>query len=365
LKVTGGTYVCLRGRFVSSILILFLLIPLLSLADSAPAGKCENTFPNLVSDICWKCFFPIRIGGRIVMKAADIPDNVDTQNVDDFNPSEYTCFCDDERGVPTAGIYVSFWEPARVIEVIMRPGCFSFLFGMDLGKNMDLFGAYGERGWYMTPDDKVYYNVHTYAVPLLEIMELIKDMDWCKDWFQDLDIMYFTEVDPLWNDEELYVYMYPEVGVFANPLAQALCAADCVSASASYPLNAMFWCAGCWGSMYPPLGSTGATGSPPRTTSLIASRLMFKLSRLPVPPAMELDTSGPQAKCGQTDRMIRPILKKSQYRFSMLRPIPETKTCHTLGSSSFLWGEWRNIPGKEVYTYMVWRKRNCCLRILP
>mgnify|MGYP001583439016 CR=1 FL=1 len=42
--------------------------------------------------------------------------------------------------------------------------------------------------------------------------------------------MYFTEVAPLWNDDELTSYINPEAVVFGNPIAQALCSADCAAA---------------------------------------------------------------------------------------------------------------------------------------
>lgn len=328
-------------------------------------GKCPNNFPNLINDISWKCLLPLRIGGKKVLSVAEIPDCVNTQNVDDFNPSEYTCSCQaDDRTY--MGIWVSFWEPARVIELTPKPGCLSFLFGTNLGDRAGLSGTPGSPGNFVQDaGDYAFYNVHVYAFPLLTVMDLIKDMDFCSDWFTDIDIIYFSEFDPMWNDDELTMWANPEAFVFANPIAQTACAADCVAASAGFPINAMFWCLGCWGSTYPMSGLTELTQSRVSHTSLIAARMLAKLTRFPVPPAMELDTSGPVAKCGKLAQMIRPLIKKSQYKFSMLSPVPETKGCHTLGASSLLWGEWKNIPGKEEFIYLVWRKRNCCLRILP
>jgi hypothetical protein len=136
-----------------------------------------------------------------------------------------------------------------------------------------------------------------------------------------------------------------------------------MAASSSFPLNSLFWCAGCWGNMYPLTGNSGLTGSPVRQTSLLASRILARLARNPVPPAIEYDTSGEDSKC---EGQYRPILKKSQYKFSTLFPISETegKCCHSLGSSTLLWGDHRNIPGTgEFQIYLMWRKRNCCLKL--
>ncbi len=77
-----------------ALLLFSLLPPSLAYADeteglSTPAGKCQNAFPNLISDIPWKTMFPIRIGGKKIIDMGDLPDNIDaTVNTDDFNPSE-------------------------------------------------------------------------------------------------------------------------------------------------------------------------------------------------------------------------------------------------------------------------------------
>ena len=64
------------------------------------------------------------------------------------------------------------------------------------------------------------------------------------------DLAYLTEVDPLWNDDELTLILNPEAVLFANPVAVAACAADCVAATAGFGIAEMFWCAGCQGGLY-------------------------------------------------------------------------------------------------------------------
>src|SRR3546814_13027372 len=64
------------------------------------------------------------------------------------------------------------------------------------------------------------------------------------------DIAYVTEIDPLWQDDALTALINPEVALFANPIAQTACAADCGAANMKLPLDPLFWCAGCLGSMY-------------------------------------------------------------------------------------------------------------------
>src|SRR3546814_1483579 len=74
-----------------------------------------------------------------------------------------------------------------------------------------------------------------------------------------IDILYISEIDPLWQDSELTAIINPEAVLFANPLALAACAADCVASTAKLPIDEMFWCAGCQGSMYPMNGNVSAS----------------------------------------------------------------------------------------------------------
>jgi hypothetical protein len=71
-------------------------------------------------------------------------------------------------------------------------------------------------------------------------------------------VAYITELDPLWNADELSFILNPEAILFGNPIAQAACAADCVAATAGFPLNPLFWCGGCQGSLYPFTGNNPA-----------------------------------------------------------------------------------------------------------
>jgi len=309
--------------------------------------------------------FPMRIGGNKILNVGEMPDNVDFSNNGpaDFNPSDYTCSCKDSDNKDRYGIYISYWEPARVLEVVQKPNCFPLLYGTDMGNNLNQYGAHGDKGQGPTGGEKKFYNVHYYTFSLIAIMDLMVGMDFCTDYLNDLDLMYFTETDPLWNDDELTATALPEAAIFGDPIAQTLCTADCLASSVEYPINTLFWCAGCWGGLYPFTGNSGVVGSPVRSTSLLATRLLARLTRLPVPPAIEYDTSSAGAKCGGE---FIPVIKKSQYRMSTIFPMPETtgRCCHPIGSSTLLWGDNRNVPATgEFQLYLLWRKRNCCLKI--
>ena len=66
-------------------------------------------------------------------------------------------------------------------------------------------------------------------------MELLTDMACLEQ--SSFDIAYVTEIDPLWQDDVLTALINPEVALFANPIAQVACAADCGAATSRRGLH--------------------------------------------------------------------------------------------------------------------------------
>ena len=146
--------------------------------------------------------------------------------------------------------------------------------------------------------------------------------------------------------------------MFANLPAQAACAADCTASSAGLPLDALFWCAGCQGGMYPLTGNVVAHVGGVQASLLAGQRLLYRLHRA----GLAWGTSGSAALCG---RYPMPVMKKSQYRWQMTQPVPATSPltgCNPTGRSSVLWESLRELPvAGENFGYLLWHKRNCCL----
>ena len=167
-----------------------------------------------------------------------------------------------------------------------------------------------------------------------------------------------TEIDPLWNDDVLTTLINPEVALFNNPIAVAACAADCAAATAALPIDQMFWCSGCNGSMFPMNGNIAAHNSPVQSSRLAAERLLFKMHR----QGLAWGTAGSKALC---NKYVMPILKKSQYRIQMTNPTPTVSgkfACSTIGASTLPPDAGRAFPvGGEDFGYLLWRKRNCCM----
>ena len=198
-----------------------------------------------------------------------------------------------------------------------------------------------------------FYHVHWYVYPILFWMEVLMDLV-CLERLP-FDIAYLTELDPFWNDDEKSAILNPEGILFGNPLAQAACAADCVAASAHLPLDLLFWCGGCQGSVYPFTGTVTSDNGGVQSSLLLVTRMMAKLHR----EALLWGYMGEAGLCG---RYPMPLIRKSQYRVQMLYPVPTTHACFPVGATELIWQAGREFPYKgEDFGYMVWRKRDCCL----
>ena len=149
----------------------------------------------------------------------------------------------------------------------------------------------------------------------------------------------------------------PEAAVFANPVATLACAADCVASTVSRPIDPLFWCAGCQGSMYPLNGNVASHLNPIQSSRLAASRMAYKMHR-------QFLAWGTMGKEGLCKKYPMPIMKKQQYRLQMVNPSPMVKgryACAPIGASDLKPGVGRVWPVVgEDFGYLVWRKRNCC-----
>lgn len=317
------------------LLILAILIPGYSLA-----GQCTGRFVNPITDVCWECLFPITIGD-VALKEGDIPDIE--------NPSNPVCSC--PNPFPRVGLAIGYWEPIRLVDVTKRPFCFVNMGGAEIDSGISI-------GTGKAPSDNEDYaanwHVHWYIYPLLYWLNLLGD-GLCLE-ASGFDIAYISELDPLWQDDELTFLLNPESILFSNPIAHAACAADCAAATVRTPFDFLFWCAGCQGGMYPLNGRVQAHINGVQSSLLAAERMAYKLHR-----QLSLwGTSGEEALC---QPYPMPIIKKSQYRTQMVNPTPTTgsKGCVPLGRSSTLYEANKEIPIiGEDFGYLFWRKRNCC-----
>lgn len=320
-------------------ILIALTLSLTTASFALAAVGCVGRITNPITDICWKCIFPITIAGFQVT-GSSMPDTPSPTNFP-------VCFC--KRPFPPyviPGLPIGFWEPARLVDVTKSPMCMVSLGGVPLG-------TAPARGNKDDKEGNAFYQVHWYIYPAIYWLELLMDFA-CLE-AASVDVAYLTEFDPLWNDDVKSTILNPEAILFGNPIAQGACIADCLAATVGLSLDPMFWCSGCQGSLYPYTGNvTGVNGSV-QASALLVGRMIAKLHR-------EFLAWGYIGNVGLCGKYPMPIIRKSQYRYQMTYPLPEILTCKRIGQSEVLWQAGREFPIKgEDFAYMVWRKRDCCL----
>jgi conjugal transfer pilus assembly protein TraU len=329
-------------RFKKSIInkiMLFLSIFILAFLASIydVEAKCTGRFVNPITDICWECVFPITIG-KIEL--------INGKNADTDNPSMPICMCG--TPFPRVGIAAGFWEPIRMVDVTKRPFCFPSIGGVEFDPGIPIGVGTSPRS---SGSGTAAWHVHWYVYPIIYWLELIVDFLCLEN--SSFDLAYITELDPLWQDDSLTFILNPEAILFGNIVAQSACAADCVASTTHKPLDSLFWCAGCQGSLYPLNGKIQGHISAIQSSLLATERFTYKLHR----QLIEWGTSGPEALC---QKYPMPIMKKSQYRSQLTVPVPSD--CHPFGKSTTLYESGKMIPiTGEDFGYLIWRKRNCCV----
>lgn len=328
---------------------LFFLLALLAPATLA-GPTCHGSFVNPITDICWSCAFPMTIGKAKLMTLG--------QEDNDSNPDNPVCACSNP---PQVGLATGFWEPVRQVDVTRTPYCFVSLGGItiDVGINAPRGGVGSDSAHGKTS----FYQVHWYTSPVLYYLEVLLD-DVCLEKGQ-FDIAYITEVDPMWNDDELTALLNPDVFLFGNLVAQAACAADCVAASSGFPLSSLYWCAGCQGSIYPLNGHVQVHQGGVQSSTLLVQRMAAKMHR----EMLIWGAAGSAGLCGYYPQMV---MNKANYKMSMTYPVPQTRDnpfgrcCQPFGRSTSVWGAGHTYPVTgEDFAYLIFRKRNCCAGITP
>jgi len=322
----------------------FLLICCIVFATPAYAG-CTGKFINPITDINWKSLFPLTIAG-IKVSLGPLPDTSGAGGLP-------ICAC------PIAtppfiriGIPMGFWEPTRLGEVVRQPMCFPSLGGVSFS-TAGMTMPHGSRGLKEGGSRESFYHVHWMMNPMLAILNIITSAGCVSPG--GFDVLYVTEFDPMWDDDELSLLINPEAVLFGNKIAQAACAADCVAATAGLPLDPLFWCAGCQGGLYPFTGTVMDHNGGVMASILLIERFIAKMHR----EGLAVNSSDPASQCLPIPALI---IKKSQYRIQMVKPIRQTKLPSLpFGRTEALISAGKEFPIKgEDFVYQIWRKRECC-----
>lgn len=135
------------------------------------SAVCKGRFINPVTDVCWSCIFPIKLGSAVTLPSpkGTLPDAA-------TNASPI-CACG--RGIKRrVGVNMSYWEPVRTAEIVSEPGCSPTMGGVS-------FGNPTHAGAGITTAKKAmsdgahrltsFYHVHWFVTPWIFLMETLLD----------------------------------------------------------------------------------------------------------------------------------------------------------------------------------------------
>ena len=301
------------------------------------AGRCQGRFVNPITDICWRCLFPLSIGNNTIVKAANgLSDTPNPKHIIHQCGSRY-------------GLQIGYWEPFALADVTDTPYCLVNLGGFSLAKSFKNGARYQVAG----QSSHAFYHVHWYKYPLVYWLNLLTDAG-CMEG-GDFDMGWLSELDPTWNDDALAMITHPDAALFANPVAQTSCSADAIASSfTKKPMDKLFWCAGAQGSHYPLTGNTSHVTSAIQTAFLLTQRLNFKLHRFWL-------ISDSRGRDGNTCKTYHhPVIPKSRYRYELVNQVADSRNCYPSGSNAMAMEAGRVKPNqKDQFGFLVWRKRNC------
>ena len=89
------------------------------------ATVCQGKILNPVTDVCWSCVFPVKIGGKASLTTSVLPDP-------DTGAGGPFCTCGKGLNL-RAGVTFSFWEPLRTAEIVRHAGCLPSMGGVNMG----------------------------------------------------------------------------------------------------------------------------------------------------------------------------------------------------------------------------------------
>ena len=317
--------------------------------------SCRNAgvfSTKLITNVCWTCVFPVKLSGFVISG-----DKFKDRQPSNAADSKGLCVCYDELGIGMPGIPSSLWEPFRMAEYVSTPGCSQVLLGKRFPFDRLNEGTAKEND---TSDQKngvqgySYKHYHYYSFPIATMLSMYIPENCNPGFYNDLDVMYLSEVDPTWQSDELAFFTNPESALFANPFTAISCIPDAFATMVNSTFETLWWCAGSWGTLTPPSGNIAAGTHPLNASSLELSRMMYVMHRR----GIEWGTVGKDNACGGSVQLTLP---KEQYRFSLFYPVSETEDNHILGRAPIFWGSLKLIPGmSEDPIYIVWRWLDCC-----
>lgn len=317
-------------------------------SDVAIGPACRGSFPNLITDICYDCMFPISLAGNLMsfgVSGDDYPTSANGSPV---------CLC---LSSLAAGIPLSFWEPAFMVDVTNKPGCMPLLGGVDISPpyNALEYGAEKRNAAVAKSTQKsAFMHANEYVNPVMTALGVVSDSP-CLDK-RGFDVPYISWADPTWNDDALAMILTPYGYAFAGIPSVAAEMPDAILATFGFPSASLFWVAGSWGPMYPVTGNVAVANSPEQVAHLLVARLFAKLHAAGV--MQSTAGQGALESCGALG-VPEFLMDKRQYKTNRTFPWPDNM-CTPIGRPLMLQEKGAARPQDKDYGYFIFRKKDCC-----
>lgn len=326
-------------------IIRYLLLLSFYFGNTFAGSLCHGRLLNPVTDINWDLIFPITIAGIPVGASLSVADS----------PLTYTsplCFCPGHLGVPLPGITVSYHEPRFIEEIVRQPGCFATLGSQTLLPGFETEATDLKQD----TNSSSRWQVHWYEYPVFAMLHVFEDFMCLRAG--DYALAYATELDPAWQNDAWGVLFSPESAIFANPVAQSACTLDALASSASFSLDALFWCAGSWGGVYPLTGNANVSVGRLQSAELVGAKMITRLSRM----GLLWDTVGPWAQCTP---IPMPIWIKSEFTIDPVYPVISHRMGMPIGAAPALWLYLppQSYPAFENVNQVIFQEQQCCLTL--
>ena len=332
---------------LASIASLFLIRPI----PAAAVCPEDSAITELVSAICWDCLFPIWFAGAEIAEGSHVNDEPEEE-------TDPICMCPIEYPPYEAeGETISYWPPSYYVEVVKDPYCFPSygvnLSDDDVGSSTTSFlkkGGGEEIGGNGTPETSTFMQAHFWYFYILGLFDETLDT-MCQE-ITSTDLVGLSEIDPLWQDDEVAAILEPEAYIFANYASQLTCIADSLTTNTGYSSTPLFWCVGSSGSLYPLTGHAN-NDDLLQAYELIVGRAVFRMLR----EAAICDGACWYCSCAYT-----PIWIKHHYRDQVAWPV-NAGYCNAIGTTDIQWGAGKNPPDltkMDNIIFLLYRKRVCC-----
>ena len=315
-----------------------------SLAAGAQS-LCTGQFPNLITDLCYDCLFPMTLGGGLVSFG------VQGTDYDSGAGSSPICLCANSL---TAGTPTSFWEPHYMVDVTNVAGCLPLMDASVISSipNSGMGGATTNSGAVTTRS--AFMHANEYLNPVMTALGVIGASP-CLD-SRSFDIPFMSWADPTWDDDNLSLMLTPYAYAFSGIASIAAEIPDSISATTGFPNPYLFWVAGAWGEMYPLNGHVNVASTPETTAHLLLARIFAKLHAA----GTQQSTAGKSAldSCGAFG-VPELIMDKRQYKTNRIFPFADNM-CTPIGRPLLLQETGAARPTDKDYGYFVFQKRDCC-----